>query len=73
MTTLFSAALSRLGLSQAEAAAALGVRIDTLKSWACGRRVPPETIWPEIAELARRRAVDMRELAREIERRIRAA
>ncbi len=37
MTTAFSLLLDRCGLSQREAAAFLGVRIDTVKSWSSGR------------------------------------
>lgn len=53
MTTLFSAVLSRLGLSQSEAAELLGVRPDTVKSWAAGRRNVPPGVWDELRKHAR--------------------
>lgn len=67
MTTIASI-LARLGLSQSDAAAALGVRLDTVKSWSSGRRRVPPRIWPEIAALAHQRGADCVALAAEIER-----
>ena len=67
--TPFAAVLARLGLSQAEAAVALGVPLDTLKSWSSGRRRVPPRIWTALATLARQRGADCVALAAEIERR----
>jgi hypothetical protein len=46
--TLYSACLSRLGLSQAEAAALHDVRLDTVKSWSAGRNPVPEGAWADL-------------------------
>jgi hypothetical protein len=48
MKTLYAACLSRLGLSQIEAAAYHGVPLPTIKSWAQGRRTVPPGIWAEL-------------------------
>lgn len=48
MKTLYAACLSRLGLSQSEAAALHGVRIDTVKSWSSGRNNVPQGAWDEL-------------------------
>lgn len=65
MKTVYAAALSRLCLSQAEAAELHDVRIDTVKSWSSGRaRVPPGA-WDDlraVAVAARARLEYMEEL-----------
>ncbi len=48
MTTLFAAILQGLGLSQSEAAAYLGVRLDTVKSWSAGRNGVPAGVWAQL-------------------------
>lgn len=48
MKTLYAACLSRLGLSQTEAAALHGVRLDTVKSWSAGRNRVPDGAWDEL-------------------------
>ena len=49
MKTLYAACLSRLGLSQSEAATLHGnVRIDTVKSWASGRNRVPQGAWDDL-------------------------
>lgn len=48
MKTLYAACLSRLGLSQAGAAALHGVRIDTVKSWSAGRNPVPQGAWDQL-------------------------
>lgn len=48
MKTLYAACLSRLGLSQSEAAALHGVRIDTVKSWSSGRNPVPPGAWEDL-------------------------
>lgn len=66
MKTLYAACLSRLGLSQAEAAELHGVSIDTIKKWSSGRSQLPDGIWAElrareariIADAARRASSD---------------
>lgn len=50
MRTLYAACLSRLGLSQTEAAALHGVRIDTIKSWSSGRSKVPHGAWADLRE-----------------------
>lgn len=52
--TLFKHTLTRLGLSLAEAAAFLDVRLDTLKSWSSGRNPVPDGVWSTLAELAQK-------------------
>ena len=47
MKTLYAACLSRLGLSQAEAAALHNVALATVKSWATGRNRIPQGVWDE--------------------------
>jgi hypothetical protein len=51
--TLFAAAIRLCGLSQREAAAFFIVPIDTLKSWANGRRSVPPGVWTELRGLYR--------------------
>ena len=51
MKTLYAACLSRLGLSQLEAAALHGVRLDTVKSWSSGRNPVPQGAWDELRAL----------------------
>lgn len=48
--TLYSACLSRLGLSQAGAAALHGVRLDTVKSWSAGRNRVPDGAWADLRQ-----------------------
>lgn len=48
MNTLYAACLSRLGLSQAEAAALHGVGLQTVKHWSSGRRPAPEGVWDDL-------------------------
>ncbi|RKF23390.1 hypothetical protein D6851_02655 [Altericroceibacterium spongiae] len=65
MKTLYSACLSRLGLSRSEAAKLHGVRIDTINSWATGRRPVPEGAWDDLRQredLIIERAETIREL-----------
>lgn len=50
MKTLYSACLSRLGLSLAGAASLHGVRLDTVKSWSSGRNPVPQGAWDELRE-----------------------
>lgn len=50
MKTLYSACLSRLGLTQSEAAALHEVRIDTVKSWCAGRNRVPPGAWIDLRE-----------------------
>ncbi|MEN2980844.1 hypothetical protein P7L78_21875 [Tistrella bauzanensis] len=53
-TTTFGALLRATGLSQVEAAALYGVRIDTVKSWYSGRRRAPPDIIGDLAGLVAR-------------------
>lgn len=48
MKTLYAACLSRLGLSQTEAAALHNVGLQTVKNWCSGRVAVPNGIWPEL-------------------------
>ena len=64
MRTLYSACLSRLGLSQAGAAALHDVRLDTVKSWASGRYRVPAGAWNDLRTLESR-IVDHSEAMRE--------
>jgi len=48
MKTLYAACLSRLGLSQTEAARLHDVRIDTVKSWSSGRNRVPQGAWDDL-------------------------
>ena len=50
MKTLYAACLSRLGLTQAGAASLHGVRPDTVKNWAVGRRGVPQSAWDDLRE-----------------------
>lgn len=50
--TLYAACLSHLGLSQSNAAALHGVRIDTVKSWATGRNRVPTGAWDDLRAYA---------------------
>ena len=50
-STIFSAALKLVGLSQREAADFFEVRPDTVRSWACGRSRVPPNVWEELREL----------------------
>lgn len=51
MKTIYAACLSRLGLSQAEAATLHGVRLDTVKSWSSGRNPVPQGAWADLRQL----------------------
>lgn len=50
MKTLYAACLSRLGLSQTEAASLHSVRLDTVKSWSSGRNTPPPGAFDDLRE-----------------------
>lgn len=50
--TLFATILQSLGLSQAEAAAYLNVRPDTVKSWSAGRNPVRSGVYSELRALA---------------------
>jgi hypothetical protein len=50
--TFFAALIRRLGLSQSEAAAFLGVRLDTVKSWSAGRNGVPPGVFETLHALA---------------------
>lgn len=52
MKTLYAACLSRLGLSQAGAAALHGVDLSTVKHWSSGRRRVPEGVWADLRDRA---------------------
>lgn len=64
MKTLYAACLSRLGLSQAEAAALHNVRIDTVKSWSAGRNPVPAGVWDDLRDVEAK-VVDRSEAIRE--------
>ncbi len=51
MKTLYAACLSRLGLSQADAAYYHDVSLGTIKRWFSGRGEPPAGVWVELREL----------------------
>lgn len=51
MTTVFGLLLARCGLSHREAADVLRVSQDTIKSWAAGRRPPPDGVVTELRAL----------------------
>lgn len=65
MKTLYAACLSRIGLSQAGAAALHGVRLDTVKGWSSGKNSVPDGVWDDLravdAEIVKQAAA-MREL-----------
>ena len=65
MKTLYSACLARLGLSQSEAAALHGVRLDTVKSWSAGRNRVPSGAWDELRDYEAQ-IVDRSEAIREM-------
>jgi len=48
--TLYAACLSRLGLSQPEAATLHKVRLDTVKSWSSGRNRVPDGAWEDLRD-----------------------
>ena len=60
--TLFGALLRRLGLSQSDASTYLDVRLDTVKSWASGRRRVPSSVIGELRELNREVGLEARRL-----------
>lgn len=65
MKTLYAACLSRLGLTQSEAAKLHGnVRIDTVKSWSSGRNRVPEGAWEDLRDYEAK-IVDRSEATRE--------
>ena len=64
MKTLYAACLSRLGLSQAEAATLHNVRPDTVKSWSAGRNTVPPGAWDDLRS-HEARIVDRSEALRE--------
>jgi len=73
MLTVFALLLDRCGLSHREAADVLGVRLDTVKSWAAGRnRAPPgavadlRTIYARIERAAEEALAVIREQAPEL-------
>lgn len=51
MSTTFTLLCGRCGLSQREAAELLGVRLDTVKSWAIGRNPTPPGVIDELRGL----------------------
>lgn len=65
MRTLYAACLSRLGLSQAEAAALHKVRLDTVKSWSSGRNRVPDGAWEDLRD-CEAKIVDQSEMIREL-------
>jgi hypothetical protein len=68
MTTLFDLLAQACGLSQREAADFLRVRLDTIKSWASGRRQAPQDALAELATLANRIDTAAAEALAQIER-----
>ncbi len=52
MITIFALLCQACGLSHREAAEALRVRLDTVKSWSAGRNRAPEPVLAELAALA---------------------
>jgi hypothetical protein len=48
--TLYAACISRLGLSQAGAAALHDVSVQSVKNWCSGRSAPPDGIWSDLRE-----------------------
>lgn len=50
MKTLFAACLSRLGLSQSQAADYLEVSLSSIKGWSSGRNPVPKNIWNELRQ-----------------------
>lgn len=64
MKTLYAACLTRLGLSQSEAAKLHGVRLDTVKSWSSGRNPAPHGVWDDL-RAHETRIVDGSEVMRE--------
>jgi hypothetical protein len=65
MKTLYAACLSRLGLSQAEAAVLHDVRLDTVKSWSAGRNPVPAGAWDDLRDVEAK-IIDRSEMTREI-------
>lgn len=64
----FSILLGRCGLSQQAAAAALGVRPDTIKSWSSGRRDAPKAVIDELRAFHRVMLTEAFRLRQEIAR-----
>lgn len=65
MKTLYAACLSRLGLSQAEAASLHGAGLSTIKHWTAGRRDVPDGVWQELRDYEAQ-IVDRSETIREV-------
>ena len=51
MTTVFALLLGRCGLSHTDAAAFLGVRPDTVRSWSIGRNQTPDRVIAQLRAL----------------------
>lgn len=49
-TTLFAACLARLGLSQADAEALLGIKLSRIKDMSAGRARVPDGVWSELRD-----------------------
>lgn len=64
MKTLYAACIARLGLSMSGAATLHNARIDSVKSWASGRRTPPDGGWDDLRQYEAQ-IVDMSEALRE--------
>lgn len=64
MKTLYAACIARLGLSLSGAATLHGSRLDSVKSWASGRRTPPDGVWDDLRRYEAQ-IVDMSEALRE--------
>ena len=64
MKTLYAACLSRLGLSQSEAAALHGVGLQSVKNWCAGRSAVPDGLWADLRGYEQR-IVDRSEALRE--------
>lgn len=65
--TAFSLLTQRCGLSLAEAADFLGVRLDTVKSWSAGRNPTPDGVIDELRELYEKIEIAARNLLTIIE------
>ena len=50
MKTLYAACLSRLGLTQTEAALLHDVGLPTVKHWSTGRRPVPQGVWDDLRQ-----------------------
>jgi len=63
--TLYSACLSRLGLSQTEAAVLHKVRTDMIKSWSTGCSCVPDEAWEDLRDYEAK-IIDSSEQVREM-------